>query len=422
MEGTVKNLNSNDFFSFNYYDNSQLTNTLVADNIETWAMMSYFGRINCNYDDRYLLEGNIRYDGSSRLAAESRWHAFPSFSGAWRISEEKWFDVPVISNLKFRASWGQLGNGAILGLYDYIAQIQSNNNQGEGNYYQSKMASKNKTWEIISTTNIGLDLGFFDNHLNITADYYWKKNDNMLANLELPHIVGISVASSNVGELKTWGWEFEVSYKNRWKDLNYQVSFNLSDSDNKVVRYDGKSSISTGAVSILEGYALNTIWGYETDGFWNSRDEYLAYKEATPGYQSFNDAKVSGGDVKYVAQGRADHTIGQGGGTPNDPGDLVCLGNSNARYLYGFNVSLQWRGFDFAIMFQGVGKRNVLIEGSTMAPFASTSEMPWTIHRDYWTPENTDAYWPRLYSGNSFNFNPSDRWLIYTLEKLTVWL
>lgn len=411
MDGTVKNLNSNDFFSFNYYDNSQLTNTSVSDNIETWGMMSYFGRINYNYDDRYLLEGNIRYDGSSRLAAENRWRAFPSFSGAWRISEEKWFKLPVISNFKIRASWGQLGNGAILGLYDYIAQIQSNNNQGESNYYQSEMASKSKTWEIISTTNIGLDLGLLNNHLTITADYYWKTNDNMLANLELPHIVGISVPSSNVGELKTWGWEFEVLYKNKWKDFNYQVSFNLSDSDNKVVRYDGKNSISAGAVSILEGYALNTIWGYETDGFWTSREEYLAYKEANPGYQSFNDANVSGGDVKYVAQGKADHTIGQGGGTPEDPGDLVCLGNSNARYLYGFNVNLQWRGIDFSIMFQGVGKRNVLIEGSTMAPFASTSEMPWTIHRDYWTPENTDAYWPRLYSGNSFNFNPSDRWL-----------
>mgnify|MGYP002533945014 FL=1 len=411
FSGTVKDLISNDFFSFNYYDNSVITNTGVSDNIETWAMMSYFGRINYNYDERYLLEANIRYDGSSRLAPEKRWKAFPSFSAAWRVNEEKWFDVPVISNLKVRASWGQLGNGAVLGLYDYLAQISSNKNQGENNFYQGQMASVNKTWEIISTTNIGLDLGLFDNRLNLTADYYWKKNDNMLANLELPHIAGITVPPTNIGTLNTWGWEFEVSYRNRFKDLFYQVSFNLSDSDNKVVRYDGKNSIWAGAVDILEGYPLNTIWGYKTDGFWSSREEYLAYKEANPGYQSFNDANVSGGDVKYVAQGKADHTIGAGGGTPEDPGDLVCLGNSNARYCYGFNVNLQWRNFDLSVMFQGVGKRSVLIEGGTMAPFAATSDMPWTIHRDYWTPENQDAYWPRLYSGNDFNFRPSDRWI-----------
>ncbi len=411
MSGTVKNLNSNDFFSFNYYDNSVITNTDVSDNIETWAMMSYFGRINYNYADRYLFEANIRYDGSSRLAPDARWEIFPSFSGAWRVNQEKWFNVPVISNLKLRASWGQLGNGAVLGLYDYLALISAGSNIDEANYYQSAMASKNKTWEIISTTNIGVDLGLFDNKLNVTADYYWKKNDNMLANLELPSLVGISVPQSNVGTLKTWGWELEVSYKNKWKDLNYQVSFNLSDSDNKVVRYDGKNSINEGAVTILEGYPLNSIWGYKTDGFWSSREEYEAYKEANPGYQSFNDAKVSGGDVKYLAQGKADHTLGAGGGTPEDPGDLVYLGSSNGRYLYGVNLALQWRGFDFSVMFQGVAKRKVLIDAATLAPFASTSEMPWTIHLDYWREDNQDAYWPRLYSGNSFNYHASDRWV-----------
>lgn len=411
VTGTVKNLNSNDFFSFNYYDNSIITNTSVSDAISTWAMMSYFGRINYNYADRYLFEANVRYDGSSRLAPESRWEIFPSFSAAWRVNQEKWFNVPVISNLKLRASWGQLGNGAVLGLYDYLALISKGTNMDETSYYQSAMASKSKTWEIITSTNIGLDLGMFDNKLNITADYYWKENDNMLANLELPNLVGISVPQSNVGTLKTWGWEFEVSYKNKWKDLNYQVSFNISDSNNEVVRYDGKNSINEGSVAILEGYPLNTIWGYKTDGFWSSRDEYLEYKKANPGYQSWNDAIVSGGDVKYLAQGKADHTIGAGGGTPENPGDLVCLGNSNGRYLYGLNLALQWRGFDFSVMFQGVAKRKVLIDASTLAPFAGTADMPWTIHQDYWTEDNPNAYWPRLYSANTFNYHASDRWI-----------
>lgn len=411
MNGTVKNLNSNDFFSFNYYDNSDATNTTVSDNIQTWAMMSYFGRINYNFADRYLLEANIRYDGSSRLAPEKRWRAFPSFSAAWRVNEEKWFDVPVISNFKLRASWGQLGNGAILGLYDYIATISRGLNMGEASYYQSAMASVDKTWEIISSTNIGVDMGFFDNKLTLTADYYWKKNDNMLADVTLPHIVGISVPQSNVGTLKTWGWEVEVGYRDKIGDVSYNISVNLSDSDNKVVSYSGKNSIWEGSVNILEGYPLNTIWGYKTDGLWQSREEYEAYKEAHPGYQSFNDAKVSGGDVKYLAQGDGCHTVGQGGGTPDDPGDLVYLGSSNGRYFYGINLGLQWKGFDFSVMFQGVAKRKVLIDAGQLAPFAGTADMPWTIHTDYWTEDNPDAYWPRLFSANTFNYHASDRWI-----------
>lgn len=408
---TIKNLSSNDFFAFGYYDSSIVDNTSVSDLIETWALMSYLGRINYNYDDRYLLEANVRYDGSSRLAPDNRWRAFPSFSGAWRVTEEKWFNVPVVSNIKIRASWGELGNGATLGLYDYIPVINSSTSLGEKNYYQSNMASTSKTWEVISTTNIGVDLGFFNNKLTVTADYFWRKNDNMLANIELPHIVGITVPTANVGTLKSWGWEIEVAYRNKWKDLSYQLSFNLSDNQNEVTKYVGASTINEGYVQILEGYPLNTIWGYKTDGYWSSREEYEQYKADHPGYQSFNDAKVGAGDVKYLAQGNPDHTIGAGGGTPDDPGDLVCLGSPTSRYFYAFNIGLQWRGFDFAIMFQGVGKRKVYIDPGQIAPLSSTSDMPWTIHEDYWTPDNPNAAFPRLYSGNSFNYHAADRWI-----------
>ena len=411
MDGTVYNLNSNDFFSFNAYDNEKATNTSVSDRIETWAMSSYFGRLNYNFDERYLFEANIRYDGSSRLAPESRWHAFPSFSAAWRVSQESWFNVDQINNLKVRASWGQLGNGAILGLYDYIALISRGINMGEASYYQSEMASVDKTWEIISSTNIGFDLGMFNNTLTLTADYYWKKNDNMLANVTLPHIVGITVPKSNVGTLKSWGWEIELGYRNRFGEVDFNASVSLSDSDNKVVSYKGQNTINEGSVDILEGYPLNSIWGYQTDGLWQSRQEYLDYKAAHPGYESFNDAKVSGGDTKYIAQGDGAHTIGQGGGTPENPGDLVYLGSSNARYFYTFNVGAQWRGFDFSIMFQGVGKRKVYVEPDQIAPLKNTYDMPWTIHTDYWTEDNPNASLPRLYNGNNFNYKASDRWV-----------
>lgn len=419
MDATAKNMNSNDFYSFNYYDTSVATNTVIGDNIEPWSMMSYFGRINYNFEERYLLEANIRYDGSSRLAPDKRWKAFPSVSAAWRVSQEKWFKVDWISNLKVRASWGQLGNGAVLGLYDYIPLISDSQNNvsatymGEKWFYQANMPSTEKTWEVIETTNLGIDFGFLNNRLTGSFEYYWKYNNDMLSSLQLPHQIGIGVPKINIGRLKTWGWDFNIGWKDKIKDVTYQVSFNLSDSDNRLVEYDGASVISAGAVELLEGHSLNTIWGYKTDGFWKSREEYLKYKEEHPGYKSFNDGKVSGGDVKYVTQGKPDHEIGVGGATPEDPGDLVCLGNSNGRYLYGFNLAAQWKGFDVSVMFQGVAKRKVIVNPEAFAPLYQDYMMPWTIHRDYWTEDNQDAYWPRLYQykGNDFNFKTSDRWL-----------
>lgn len=413
MSGTARNLNSNDFFSFNYYDASEPTNTSLSDGISTWAMNSYFGRLNYNFNERYILEANIRYDGSSRLAPDYRWQAFPSFSAAWRVNEEAWFDVFQVTNLKLRASWGQLGNGAVLGLYDYIATISSGNHMGNGYYFQPSLASQSKTWETIETTNIGVDLGLFNNRLNFTGDYYWKTNKDMLASLQLPSILGVGVSNANLGELDSWGWELDLRWRDRIGDLTYSVGFNISDNQNKLVKYNGINTINAGTISLLEGYELNTIWGYKTDGYWSSRDEYLEYKLNNPGYQSFSDGKIAGGDVKYVAQGNPDHMIGAGGGTPEEPGDLVYLGNTNGRYLYGLNLSFERKGLDFSMFFQGVGKRAFLVETGTITPFYQTSTMPWTIHRDYWTEDNQDAYWPRMYNnnGDDFNFKASDKWV-----------
>lgn len=420
MDATAKNLISDGFFSFNGgFDTSVATNTIISDNIEPWSMMSYFGRLNYNYKERYLLEANIRYDGSSRLTPDKRWKAFPSVSGAWRVNTEEWFNADFVSNLKLRASWGQLGNGAVLGLYDYIALISDEQKNtpatynGEKWYYRANLPSTEKTWEVIETTNIGVDFGFLNNRLTGSFEYYWKFNNDMLSSPQMPHQIGVGVPKLNIGKLKTWGWDFNISWKDKIKDVNYQVSFNLSDSDNKLVEYNGASVIKAGAVELLEGYPINTIWGYKTDGFWSSREEYLKYKEDHPGYQSFNDGKVSGGDVKYVAQGKADHLIGDGGATPEDPGDLVCLGNSNGRYLYGINLAAQWKGFDISVMFQGVGKRKVMINPEAFAPLWADSQMPWTIHRDHWTEDNPNAYFPRLYQykGNDFNFKTADRWV-----------
>ena len=196
-----------------------------------------------------------------------------------------------------------------------------------------------------------------------------------------------------------------------------QYTFYQVFSQNKLMEYDGADVIYAGTVGLLEGYSLNTIWGYTTDGYWKSKEEYQQYKEAHPGYKSFSDGKVGGGDVRYLslpdANGSIDHQVGAGEGTKENHGDLVNLGDSNGRYLYGLNLSAQWKGFDFAVMFQGVARRKLLIDTEAIAPLGRTYQMPWTIHRDYWTEDNQDAYWPRLYNynGDMYNFQPSDKWV-----------
>jgi len=414
VTATARNLNSNDFFSFNVYDSSVATNSELSDLIQTWGMMSYFGRINYNFSDRYLLEANIRYDGSSRLAPDKRWKAFPSFSAAWRINEESWFNIPYIDNLKLRGSWGQLGMGANVGFYDYMKLLEAGTLMGDRYFYQKTMASVDKTWEILQSTNVGFDLNMLSNRLSLTADYFWKRNNDMLIDYNLPDLVGINPPKGNLGELKTWGWELQLGWRDQIGPVKYQVSANVSDAKNELVKYNGTNVVAEGNVPYLEGYPINTIWGYKTDGFWSSKEEYQAYKTANPGYKSFNDGNVSGGDIRYVAQGSADHEIGMGKSTPENPGDLVILGDANPRYFYGFTLAAQWNNFDFSMMWQGVGKRKILVETATIAPLAVTSIMPWTIHRDYWTQDNQNAYWPRLYNyngGDPFNYKPSDKWI-----------
>jgi TonB-linked SusC/RagA family outer membrane protein len=426
MTAEARNLLSEDLFSLNYYNSDVATNSVLSDAVRPWKMASLFGRVNYNLAGRYMFEAVVRYDGSSRLAPGNRWGTFPSFSAAWRISEESFFEplTPVVNNLKLRASWGQLGNSTALNsmYYPYIGTItnrqETNSNPGilsiMGNpvYYQKDMVSSNVTWETVQTTNIGVDMGLFRNRLDITADYYWKKNDGMLAKLRVGNIAGVvNLPYQNAGVLKVWGWEISAQWRDKIGEFSYNIGASIEDSQNKLVKYDGNNVIRAGQVKLLEGYSLNTIWGYKTDGFWNSREEYLEYKAANPGYSSFQDAKVSGGDVRYLTQGKADHTVGIGGGTPENPGDLVCLGTSNGRYLYSINMGAEWKGFDFSMFWQGVGKRSFVVAPTTLAPLGASWQMPWTIHRDYWREDNKDAYFARPVENQTYNYNPSDRWV-----------
>ncbi len=422
LDASAQNMINNDEFSLNYGDPLTIKSFQT---IETWAMASVFGRLNYSFKNRYLLEASYRYDGSSRLSPENRWQLFPSFSGAWRVGEEGFIknNTNFINELKLRASWGQLGNGSPLGLYPYMALLtnglSSTNNLVMNNtrtqyIYQSVLASPSVTWETVQQSNIGLDIGILRNKLSFVADYYVKKNKSMLAALNLPSLIGIDLPFFNVGELKSWGYELELKWRDRLGKVDYNVGVNFSDNQNKLLKYEGRNVINTnlaeqgGITPLLEGYPLNTVWGYRTNGYFQSQQEADDYRSRIKHPGGF-PVKSGPGDVRYLDL-NGDNEINVGKATPDDHGDLVYLGTTDARYSYGFNLGLNWKGFDCSVFFQGTLKRKFLIDINTMAPFVATANMPWTIHMDRWSPDNPDAAFPRMYQTASFNYLASDKW------------
>lgn len=412
----AKKMVTNDFFAIGLGDPLLTTS---SNTVETWALGSLFGRFNYNFRSKYFFEASYRYDGSSRLAPQNRWDFFPSMSAAWRVSEENFIkdNLSFVDNLKLRASWGNLGNGSPLGLYPYIPLLTSgltttNNIVFNGvrtqYFYQGTLASPEVTWETVRQLNFGVDLGLLKNRLTITADYYIKRNMDMLASLNLPNIIGIATPRFNVGELKSWGTELEVKWRDRiGKNFEYRVGMNISDNQNELVKYNAAANIGgPGVVEFLEGYPLNTVWGYRTaPGYFNSQAEVDAYKsKVTPLFPS-----IGPGDIQYLDL-NGDGKISNGDANPTNPGDLVYLGTTNARYTYGFDLGFTFKRFDFSVFFQGALKRTFLVDQGTLSPFFGTADMPWTIHMDRWTPDNHDAYFPRMYQTSAHNYLASDRW------------
>lgn len=387
-------------------------NLVIDDDVATNKFQSVFGRLNYNFKERYLLEGNLRYDGSSKLDPNNRYQLFPSASAGWRISNESWFDVGFIDEFKVRGSWGQLGNAGALGNYEYIPLLTSNNDlllgmngvdEQQAQYVgQSTLASRSISWEIVENTNIGADVGLFNNKLTISADYFVKRNKNMLARVAYPSVIGIGLSNLNVGELKTWGWEADLGWKENRGSLFYWVNANISDAQNELVHYLGANVIKPGTTQLLEGKPINSIYGYKTDGLFQTQEEVDGY--------AFQNNATGPGDVRYLDLNN-DDKITAGTQTDDDHGDLVYMGNTNPRYTFGLQGGLTFRGIDFSLFLQGVGKRSFLLDATEIQPFSQPWFGPQKHNLDYWTPENTDAFWPRLYAKGGHNFLPSDKWI-----------
>lgn len=383
-----------------------------SETINTYAFQSYFGRVNYSFADKYLLEATIRVDESSRLAPGLRVKTFPSASAGWNMHREKWFSktLPFFSEFKLRASWGRLGNALGIGFYDYLSLLSRGSSLVLGGteartsfFFQNVVPSSELSWETIETTNGGLDLGLLQNRLQISGDYYVKFNRNMLTPLQLPATFGVGTPRINNGELKSWGWEIEAKYRDKiGKNFSYNIGFNLSDNQNRLVSYAGRRVLNAGTVNLLEGYPLNTIWGYINDGYFQNADEVKAW--------AFQDSRTGPGDVKFVDQ-NGDGRLTVGKGSPEDPGDLRLLGTDQPRYVFGFNLGFQWKGFDFSAFVQGVGQRVFLPNGEALQPLSQSWKQPLAIHRDYWTPENPNAAFPRPFLQGAFRYLPSDKWI-----------
>ena len=367
------------------------------------SMMSYFGRLNYDFSGRYLLEAQARYDGSSKFQSENRWKFFWGTSTGWRISEEKFMEPlkTYVNNLKLRLSYGVVGNQSGIDRYDGTQLY--NVSSGTGAYIGSglsstidtngTLASTSRTWERIHNYNIGLDFDLFGNRLNGTVEVFWKRNNNMLISTQYPGILGDSAPKMNNGKFRAHGWEGTISWNDRIGEVKYNVGATLTYATNKVVDIGATSVKTAGFVGVQEGYPLNSYFGYLYMGKIQNEEMLQKYTDYYFGSNSINwNGQLRLGDNMYQDV--------NGDGKLNEE-DLVYLGSDDPKISYSFNIGAEWKGFDFSMQFQGVGKRTLFCENgatdrtSWRVPFSAIYLNTTTESiGNTWSVENPNAYYP----------------------------
>ncbi len=398
--------------------NTALGEKTVRDEIYHWATQGIFGRLNYNYNEKYLLELSARYNGSSRFPKESRWGFFPSASAGYNISREDfWAAVdPYVNTLKIRGSYGSLGNQNVAN-YLYLSTIPVTN---ELKWIIDKerpafarapgLISDDLTWETITTLNVGIDAGFLRNRLNLVFDWFNRISTDMLGpTVTLPYVLGASTPQSNNAKMSTNGFELLLSWEdNLSNNLSYDIKLGLGDSKSKIIRYrNDKGVIDTW----YDGKQLGEIWGFESDGLIRSAGENMAD-------QSKYYARWGPGDMKYKDLNN-DNVINDGQRTLADHGDLKVIGNDAARYNLSLSGGVRWKGVDVSMFWQGVARRNYYPDLNSTIFWGLTSN--WgssglyknSQNLDYWRPAdetnilgpNTDAYFARPYFTAETNKN-----------------
>lgn len=380
-----------------------------------WAYRGLFYRFNYDFKDRYLLELNGRYDGSSKFPSNQRYGFFPSVSAGWRVSSEPFmqFTRSWLDDLKFRASYGSLGNGNVEP-YRYLEQMSISKmkvilNGVQNNYTQlPEVIPESLTWERSTTFDIGMDFAFLRNRLTVTADWYNRKTSDMfIAGEPLPNVFGATVPYGNYADLSTKGWELTLSWKDHstlfGKKFEYGFNGSLWDSKSKITRFNN----STGSLNstYYTGHIIGEIWGYTTAGLFQSQEEIS--KAADQSFlQNSNGRNLLPGDIRFTDID-GDGFINQGDNTIYDPGDRRIIGNNSPRYQFGFTLSARWNGIGISAFFQGIGKRDWyfapeagLFWGLYNRPYGY---QPAKMMENRWTEDNPGGYWPRLrgYAANT---------------------
>lgn len=374
------------------------------------ALRSFFGRLQYNFKNRYYLQGNLRHDQSSRFSREFRNALFPSFSAGWNISEEAFMkNIPAISYLKLRGGWGNAGNERI-GNYPYQATISFSNSL----FYQNgvvvpltgggqvEYAVNDISWETTTSTDVGIDAGFLNDRLNLSAGYFIKKTNDILLRLDIPNYLGYDNPFQNAGTLQAKGWELDLGWRDKiGQGINYSIAFNLSDTKTKVLNLKGTQF--RGDQAILEGGEFNEWFGYRSAGLFQSQAEITG--------AALINANTKPGDVRYQ------DINGDGKITPE--GDKVFLGGSLPRYNYGGNIRMDYKKVDFGMVLQGVGKKRSVLSDNIIRPFAEAfGNVPMEVVGNFWSRNNTAeqnlaAKYPRLSRiSESNNYQMSDFYMI----------
>lgn len=396
----------------------------------SYALLSYFGRLNYNYNQRYLIEFNARYDGSSKFQPENRWKGFYGVSAGWRVTEEA-FMVNIkkyIEELKIRASYGEVGNQSGIGLYDGVQLYNFNTasgayiGDGKVSYIAAakELVTTNRTWERIKNYNVGFDFTVLNSRLSGSVDLYMKKNDNMLIGLLYPGTLGGNAPASNNGKFESKGYEGMLRWSDKIGEVSYHIGGTYTYMENKLLS-GGNDVISAGFNSTINGYPLNSVFGYRYAGKIQNEEDLQAYKNLYYGNNTLSmPSNLRVGDHMY-------EDVNKDGKLTQD--DLVFLGTDDPKVTFAFDLGLEWRGFDVSAIFQGAAQRTVCRDAdSWKVPFKAVwmNTSNHTIGK-VWSPENPNGRYPAYSTKseiNNWNYMPSS-WFIedgtyLRLKNLTV--
>lgn len=427
------------------------TGTQTSGGSASWSSTAgFFGRVNYNYKERYLIEANLRYDGSSKFPAHLKWMWFPSVSAGWRVSQEPWWTPvsPYVSSLKLRASWGSIGDQTVASSL-YIPTMGAadtyylHNGARDYTFSTPGLVASDITWQDIETIDFGVDMTLAQ-QVNVTFDWYRRNTNNMIVPMEgVGYNLGATAPNGNYGSLRTDGWELSINYGHMFSNgLNISATANLADAKTTIVKYGNAKGIN----GWYNGKTYGEIWGYRVDRLFQKDDfkydkngKLIKLTDKYGNYYQYADGKeyatqgriasgnlISGpGDVKFKDLDK-NGVIDYGSNLIDDHGDLDVIGNTTPRYEYSLRLDADYKGFDLSVFFQGIGKRDMWGSSSLTLPGFNTSDgaMAATFANDFWyetyedgklVDSNYDAFYPRAANtsnGSSFNMCVNDKYLL----------